>query len=174
MPSRIEGNGGRRVNIVVHDCRAKYRRRATMTSQEQRPTMPSQEQKLKALEYFKDWSNYLLVTTVAALGWVASKDSGLHDWAKPWCVGAFGLSALFAILTLAVIPRVGEQLTDKTASIYDVEPSFKPLWFEWSEISVKLKCVCWPQHVLFMAGVVLFALGCIFPRPSPPTTPWWM
>jgi len=25
----------------------------------------------KALEFFKDWSNYLLVTTVAALGWVA-------------------------------------------------------------------------------------------------------
>ena len=23
----------------------------------------------KALEHFKDWSNYLLVTTVAALGW---------------------------------------------------------------------------------------------------------
>ena len=30
--------------------------------------MTSKEQKLKALEYFKDWSNYLLVTTVAA-GW---------------------------------------------------------------------------------------------------------
>jgi hypothetical protein len=26
----------------------------------------------KALEYLKDWSNYLLVTTVAALGWVAT------------------------------------------------------------------------------------------------------
>jgi hypothetical protein len=31
------------------------------------------EQKLKALESFKDWTNYLLVTTVAALGWTVSR-----------------------------------------------------------------------------------------------------
>ena len=31
------------------------------------------DQKLKALDAFKDWSNYLLVTTVAALGWTSTK-----------------------------------------------------------------------------------------------------
>jgi hypothetical protein len=37
--------------------------------------MQPTEQKLKALDAFKDWSNYLLITTVAALGWTASKDA---------------------------------------------------------------------------------------------------
>ena len=29
---------------------------------------------LKALEFFKDWTNYLLVTTVAAVGWLGVKE----------------------------------------------------------------------------------------------------
>jgi hypothetical protein len=50
----------------------------------------SADAQTKALEFFKDWSNYLLVTTVAALGWVASgKDfpiSGLMAWCIWDCV----------------------------------------------------------------------------------------
>ena len=35
--------------------------------------MTQLEQKLKALDSFKDWTNYLLITTVAALGWVGTE-----------------------------------------------------------------------------------------------------
>ena len=34
---------------------------------------PKVTQLLGALGFFKDWTNYLLVTTVAALGWIATK-----------------------------------------------------------------------------------------------------
>jgi hypothetical protein len=40
---------------------------------------PELGQKLKALDAFKDWTNYLLVTTVAALGWAARKDAKNGD-----------------------------------------------------------------------------------------------
>jgi hypothetical protein len=88
--------------------------------------MTSREQKLKALEFFKDWSNYLLVTTVAAVGWVTSKDVLIQPWAKPLCVWAFAVSVVFAILTLAIIPRVAEKLRDDMTSMYDVAPEIQP------------------------------------------------
>lgn len=131
--------------------------------------MTRTEQHLKALEFFKDWSNYLLVTTVAAVGWVASKDAAVADWAKPWCLAAFGLSTVFAIMTLAVIPLVGEQLTDTTTSFYDVKPSVNLLWLWPPEIGVKVKAVCWPQHIFFLVGVILYVLGNII-RTSMPAT----
>jgi hypothetical protein len=34
----------------------------------------SKEQILTSLEHFKDWNNYLLITTVAAFGWVSAKE----------------------------------------------------------------------------------------------------
>ena len=52
------------------------------------------EQHLKALDSFKDWSNYLLVTTVAALGWTAGKDAG--HFCLPWMKSAAIL--FFALL----------------------------------------------------------------------------
>ena len=49
------------------------------------------EQQLKALEFFKDWSNYLLVTTVAALGWVASATNPpIGPNAVRWVMGCLG------------------------------------------------------------------------------------
>jgi hypothetical protein len=50
------------------------------------------EQKLKALDAFKDWSNYLLVTTVAALGWTAGKDAATFcaAYIKPAAIISFG------------------------------------------------------------------------------------
>lgn len=35
---------------------------------------PSLDQLLEALGHFKDWSNFMLVATIAALGWVAGYD----------------------------------------------------------------------------------------------------
>jgi hypothetical protein len=77
--------------------------------------MTDLDQKFKALEFFKDFSDYMLVTTVAALGWISSQDTATKPWAnptlKPYCLWCLGLSSLFAILTLALIPLIGETMT---------------------------------------------------------------
>jgi hypothetical protein len=111
----------------------------------------------KALEHFKDWSNYLLVTTVAALGWVATKESPhfLYSWMKIGCIWSLALSAIFGIFTLALIPLVAEQ-QGAVPSFYDVDAQFQI--FGCSH-KMRIKTVCFPQHVLFILGVVLFAVG---------------
>jgi hypothetical protein len=112
------------------------------------------EQKLKALEAFKDWSNYLLVTTVGALGWVSTKNETHFSrrWIRFVCIWSFALSVFFAILTLALVPHVAELMNDDTKSIYDV------FWSGWGP-NIELFCVCFPQHVLFLVGVMFYAYG---------------
>lgn len=112
--------------------------------------------KNEALAHFKDWSNYLLVTTVAALGWVATKDAPLfwQPWMKIACIWSFALSAVCGIFTLALIPLVAEQ-QGETESFYKVKAKFKLFGAR----SLYMKQVCFPQHFLFIVGVVIFAVG---------------
>jgi hypothetical protein len=119
--------------------------------------MDAIEQKLRALDAFKDWSNYLLVTTVAALGWVSTKDAPnfRRDWVRALCIWSFALSVLFAILTLGLLPHI-EELSDGVKSIYDTS------WHGWFGLDYELFCVCFPQHVLFLVGVILYAYGTTF------------
>jgi hypothetical protein len=112
----------------------------------------------KALEFFKDWSNYLLVTTVAALGWVASGTTTFTSHSvKPWCVWLFALSVVFGIFTLALIPLVQEQRgREKThVSNYDVDAQF------WGG-HLRLIQVCFAQHVLFIFGILTYAYATTF------------
>lgn len=89
------------------------------------------------------------------------------DYAKA-VVCLLVVSAIFAIFTLALIPLVGEKITDDTESIYDLKGTFRPfrLWdTKWKyplkdkEWSWPLKAVCWPQQVFFIAGIAVFAIG---------------
>ncbi|QSB02666.1 hypothetical protein JWZ98_06940 [Methylomonas sp. EFPC1] len=113
------------------------------------------EQHLKSLEYFKDWSNYLLVSTVAALGWVASKDGRvMHADIEIWC---FALSIVFGIFTLALVPIVAAQVNASIDSFYDVRPRFRPFWLWGEEITLPIKAVCWPQHIFFLIGILAYA-----------------
>ena len=116
--------------------------------------MNSRDQKLKALEFFKDWSNYLLVTTIAALGWVSAKDASVHSSAVVWF---FALSSVFGIFTLALIPIIANQIDDNVDSFYEVEAKFKLFWMWGDEWSLTIKKVCWPQHVFFLLGVLVYA-----------------
>lgn len=129
--------------------------------------MSRREQLLKSLEFFKDWSNYLLVTTVAALGWVGAQGAAHLNpaFAKPtiWCLT---MSIVFGIFTLALIPLVAEAISDNTKSIYSVRAKFLLLWMWPPETSLALKWVCWPQHLFFIAGIVLYAAG-VVPASSP-------
>jgi hypothetical protein len=114
------------------------------------------------LDFFKDWSNFLLVTTVAALGWVATKDRPhISATALRWTIFLFSASVVFAIFTLALIPIVAEGVDKTTKSFYDVPACFTLLWLWGPMLAFKLKYVCWPQHVLFLAGIIVFSAATI-------------
>lgn len=119
-----------------------------------------------SLEHFKDWTNYLLITTVAALGWVASGDTRLDRKTYNLTVIFFCASIVFAIFTLALIPMVGESIGAGWKSIYDVKVIARPLYLLEREYTFMLKYFCWPQHVLFLAGVIAFSWGSIRGEPS--------
>jgi hypothetical protein len=114
--------------------------------------MTDLEQKLKALSAFKDWSNYLLVTTVAAIGWTTSEHVCFASpTLKATCVIFLALSVVFAILTLALIPHVGEDLREGDKSIYSVR------WHGWMGSRFELMDFCFWQHLLFLLGVLVYA-----------------
>jgi hypothetical protein len=117
-------------------------------------------QLLAGLGFFKDWTNYLLVTTVAALGWVATKPVlVVSPQLLKGTIACFCLSIIAAIFTLALIPIVSELCRSGTKSIYDVVAPFQPIPMVELTLEFKLKWVCWPQHVFFLAGIILFSLG---------------
>jgi hypothetical protein len=71
-----------------------------------------------ALASFKDWSNYLLLATVAAIGWLGTSNSRViipESYADTSLV-LQAISLVFAMLTLAAIPVIGEQITEDTES----------------------------------------------------------
>jgi hypothetical protein len=110
-------------------------------------------------------------TTVAALGWVAS-DSRIVEspTVEVWC---FALSAVFGIFTLALIPIVAGQISDATKSFYDIYAPYKLFWLWGREFKLRIKTVCWPQHMLFLAGIIAFAIHATCPNQpvhkKPPT-----
>ena len=121
--------------------------------------MDDLEQALKALEFFKDWSNYLLVTTVAALGWASTEKAVLASaTSKKLCIWFLVFSIVCGIFTLALIPLVAQQ-TDGTESIFLEGVTFYLLWLWWEVGPVTLKYVCWPQHLFFILGMIAYAWG---------------
>ena len=78
---------------------------------------------------------------------------------RKWCVWCLGLSILFAILTLAVIPHVAEAIRAESTSIYEVYPNVSPIPFFGFQISVCLWYFCWLQHLLFLAGVLIYTFA---------------
>jgi hypothetical protein len=63
-----------------------------------------------ALTAFKDWSNYLLVTTVGLLAWVG-EHTQLNLW-RSVSIGLLCLSAVCGIFTLALVPLVREKIAE--------------------------------------------------------------
>lgn len=124
-------------------------------------------QGLKALSHLKDWSNYLLITTVAILGWIATGPA--HSWPsstlKWWCMWSFALSLVFGIFTLALIPLVTE-IYKGGKSIYTVYPHFDLLGGGSGTRRIRIKHLCRPQHVLFIIGIFLFLIGSTDPSPN--------
>ncbi len=119
------------------------------------------EQKLKALDSFKDWSNYLLVTTVAALGWTAGKDAGTFSSPsmRPLAIMSFAISIVFGMITLALVPHVAEDIKDDGGT---TQSTYQVYWSGWL-VTLRLTRVCLPQHIFFLIGILLFAVGTAFP-----------
>lgn len=119
---------------------------------------------LAAIDHFETWSNVLLVATTGALGWVStSKDIRIKPSAYYSSVYLFALSIMFGIFTLALIPLVTEGFLAQFAklesppSFYNVEAEFNLPWS--GQTRMKIKCVCFPQHYLFLAGILVYSLG---------------
>jgi hypothetical protein len=124
-----------------------------------------------AIGSFKDWSNYLLVTTVAALGWVANS-SAPSGGSVSTSSGILGLlevaflagSAIFGILTLSLVPIVTQNINEAVVSIYDVRTPFRLFYVfgkirkEILGIPVTLKLFCWPQHALLILAIALHVI----------------
>jgi hypothetical protein len=120
----------------------------------------STEQSTKALEFFKDWTNYLLVTSVAAMGWFIT-DESVCGLPKDIAIVSLALSIVFAILTLSIIPIIAERIEQEQKSIYLIRAPFK-LFFNFINCSIRIKLVCFPQHMLFIIGICSYAYGAVF------------
>jgi hypothetical protein len=72
------------------------------------------------------------------------------------CVGLFAVSVVFAILTLALIPHIAEDLKEEDRSIYRVR------WDGWLGGQFQLMDFCLPQHTLFLLGIICYAGGTAF------------
>jgi hypothetical protein len=129
--------------------------------------MSKTEQRLQALEFFKDWSNYLLITTVAALGWLSTGNGHSNPCLRAFSIWCFAASTFFAILTLAVIPDIAEKIGEGV-SIFETEATLPvPLQRPWlppffTDRRPKLRHFCFLQHALFLLGIALYAIAVTF------------
>lgn len=117
--------------------------------------------KLDALNLFEKWSNYLLVTTVAAAGWIASNGVTFASTAlKSAALWPLGVSVIFGIFTLVLVPLIAEQVKGGQ-SIYKVPVKFILLGTRWT---LYLTQACRPQHALFILGnhLLLHRYGTVF------------
>ena len=114
---------------------------------------------LKAVEYFNNSNNYLILVSVVALGWVVEHPNAVQENMKNAIVLCMGLSTVFGLFTMGLLPLVAETLTGTTQSIYDVKGQFRTFVLGGRSHSLPLKAVCWPQQVLFITGVLLYAIG---------------
>jgi hypothetical protein len=130
--------------------------------------------RIEALKSFKDWSNYLLVTTVAAIGWIARTETA-PSLIPALAIWSLGISAVFGIFSLALVPLISEQMeqaVDRT-SIFAVPVRF---YAGGSTLrTMYLTQACRPQHLSFILGILLYcvaATGYRMPTPGSPVRTW--
>jgi hypothetical protein len=132
------------------------------------PAKLEKDSKLEAIKAFKDWSNYLLVTTIAALGWVVGSTAAppanvphptyLNGLLLEIEIFLLAFSAIAGVLTLALVPIVTEKINDTTESIYKITAPYQLIYMWGKVFHAKLKYVCWPQHFLLILAILLHAI----------------
>lgn len=117
------------------------------------------DQRLLGLAAFERWSNYLLITTVAAVGWTVTNPGSFDkEYLQALTVWSLGLSAICGIFTLALIPLLAEQIREEHRSIFRVPIEVTVLKFG---LRVYVAQACRPQHITFISGVTLYCIGTV-------------
>ena len=110
----------------------------------------------KALEFVNGASSYVLLATIALLAWVASGVEFSNDGLRIASMACLTLSVVFGIATLALIPLVQEARRPGQSN-FDVDARFNLLGLR----SYRLKTTAFPQHVLLLAGIILYVVGMV-------------
>ena len=118
------------------------------------------ERQMDALDHVRHWSSYLLVTAVASLGWAATSPRVIlpEGALKVICIWSLALSVVFGVATLALIPLVAEQ-GKADDSVYTATARVSVSPFSRRPVSLYLKQVCLPQQVLFVIGILAYAIS---------------
>jgi hypothetical protein len=116
----------------------------------------STDAQTRALEFFKDASIYALLATLALLAWVSSGVEFSNDGLRLTAMTCLTLSVAFGLATVAVIPLVQEARRPGQSN-FDVDARFNLF----GPRAYRLKTLAFPQHVLLLAGVILYVIGMV-------------
>jgi len=116
----------------------------------------SADAQTKALEFVSRANSHVLLVTVALLAWVASGVEFSAESLRLAAMACLTLSAVFGVATLALVPLVQEARRPGQSN-FDVEVRF--LLF--GRRSARLKAVLLPQHLLLLAGLILYVIGMV-------------
>lgn len=111
----------------------------------------------KALEFVSSANSYVLLATIALLAWVASGVEFSTDALRLAAMACLTISIVFGVATLALIPLVQEARRPGQSN-FDVVVQFSLL----GQRRSRLKAVLLPQHLLLLAGIILYALGMVY------------
>jgi hypothetical protein len=115
---------------------------------------PGTDPQTKALEFVSNANGYVLLATIALLAWVASGVEFSTEALHLAAMACLTLSFVFGVATLALIPLVQEARRPGQSN-FDVAVQFSFLGRRRSG----LKAVLLPQHLLLVAGVILYVFG---------------
>lgn len=118
---------------------------------------PASDPQTKALEFLNSANGYLLLATLALLAWVASGVEFSFEALRLAAMACLTVSLAFGVAAVALIALVQEARRPGQSN-FDVEVQFSLL----GRHSSRLKAVLVPQHLLLLAGVVLYVIGMIY------------
>ena len=110
----------------------------------------------KALEFVNNASSYVLLATIALLGWVASGVEFSNDGLRVASMACLTLSVVFGVATLALIPLVQEARRPGQPN-FEVEARF----MLFGQRGARLKSALLPQYLFLLAGLVLYVIGMV-------------
>jgi hypothetical protein len=110
----------------------------------------------KALEFVSSANSYILLATIALLAWVASGVEFSAEALRYAAMACLTMSVVFGVATLGLIPLVQEARRPGQSN-FDVTVQFSLF----GQRRSRLKAVLLPQHLLLLAGVILYVLGMV-------------
>jgi len=115
------------------------------------------DQQTKALEFVSRANGYVLLATIALLAWVASGVEFSTDALRLAAMACLTASVVCGVGTLALIPLVQEARRPGQSN-FDVVVQFSLV----GRRRARLRAALLPQHVLLLAGVILYAVGMVY------------